>query len=104
MWLDLDIGSLLQVHVSQNDLRALLNAKIVHHPDRYMAHAFLSRELQHAAVRLDSHLRVRDHEGHGVLDAQPRQFMQGTRWQNYYITTKSVSFFFSLMEQGRFCR
>ena len=58
VWLDLDVGSLLQVHVSQDYLRALLNAEIVHHPDWYMAHALLGGELEHAAVRLDSHLRV----------------------------------------------
>ena len=45
MGLDLHIGSLLKVHVSQDDLRALLNAEIVHHPDGNVAHAFLRGEL-----------------------------------------------------------
>ena len=45
MRLDLHVGSLLKVHVSQDDLRALLNAEIVHHPDWNVAHALLRREL-----------------------------------------------------------
>ena len=45
MRLDLHVSSFLKVHVSQNYLRALLNAKIVHHPDRNVAHALLRREL-----------------------------------------------------------
>ena len=45
MRLYLHVSSLLKVHVSQNDLRALFNAKIVHHPDRNVAHALLRREL-----------------------------------------------------------
>ena len=43
--LDLYVGSLLKVHVSQDDLRALLYAEIVHHPDWNVAHALLRREL-----------------------------------------------------------
>jgi len=69
MRLNLHVGSLLEVHVPQNDLRTLLNAKVVHHPDGNVAHAFLSRELEHTTVGLDAHLRVGDHESHWVLDA-----------------------------------
>ena len=82
MGLDLDIGTFLQVHVSQDDFRALFNAQVMHHPDRYVAHALLSGELEHATVRLDAHLGVGDHECHGVLDAQPGELVQGARWQN----------------------
>ena len=56
--LDLDVGPFLQVHVPEDDLRALFNAKIVHHPDWYMAHAFLRRKFEDTAVSLDAHLRV----------------------------------------------
>ena len=45
MRLDLDVGALLKVHVSQDNLRALLYAEIVHHPDGNVAHALLRREL-----------------------------------------------------------
>ena len=45
MGLDLDIASLLKIHVSQDNLRALLNAEIVHHPDGNVAHALIRREL-----------------------------------------------------------
>lgn len=54
--LDLNVGSLIEVHVSQDDLGAFLDAQIIHHPDRDVAHAFLSRELKDATVGLDSHL------------------------------------------------
>ena len=77
MGLDLDVGALLQIHVPQDDLGALLNAEIVHHPDRNVAHALLGGELEHTTVGLQAHLAVRDHEGHGVLDAQASQFVQG---------------------------
>ena len=56
--LDLDIGTFLQVHIPQNDLGALFDAQVVHHPDRYVAHTLLGRELKDTAVRLDAHLRV----------------------------------------------
>lgn len=56
MRLDLNVGSLIEVHVSQDDLGAFLDAQIIHHPDRDVAHAFLSRELKDATVGLDSHL------------------------------------------------
>ena len=82
MGLDLDIGTFLQVHVSQDDLGALFHTQVVHHPDRYVAHAFLGGELEHTAVSLDAHLRVGDHECHGVLDAQPGKLVQGARWQD----------------------
>jgi hypothetical protein len=49
-----------------------------------MAHAFLSREFEHTAVSLDSHLGVRDHEGHGVLDAQTSQLVERRCWQDDY--------------------
>lgn len=42
VWLDLDERSLLQVHVSEDDLGAFADAEIVHHPDGNVAHAFLS--------------------------------------------------------------
>ena len=45
MWLDLHVGSLLKIHVPQDDLRALLNAEIVHHPDGDVAHALFRGEL-----------------------------------------------------------
>ena len=77
MRLNFDIGALLQIHVPQDDLRALLDAEIVHHPDRDVAHALLSGELEHTAVGLEAHLAVRDHEGHWVLDAQAGQLVQG---------------------------
>lgn len=70
-----DEGSLLQVHVSEDDLGAFAYAEVLHHPDRDVAHAFFSRELQHSAVGLDSHLGVRDHESHWVRDAQSRQLV-----------------------------
>ena len=38
---DLHISALLQVHVAQDDLAALLNTQVVHHPNRDVAHAFL---------------------------------------------------------------
>ena len=79
---DLHIGTFLEVHVTQNDFAALFNAQVVHHPDWDVAHALLSGELEHAAVRLDAHLGVGDHECHGVLDAQPGELVQGARWQN----------------------
>ena len=84
MRLDLDKSTLLKVHVSQDNLRALFDAQVVHHPDWDMAHAFLSREFEHTAVSLDSHLGVRDHEGHGVLDAQTCEFVERRCWQDDY--------------------
>ena len=77
MGLDLDVGTFLEVHVSQNDLGSLLNTKVVHHPDGNVAHAFLSRELEHTTVCLNAHLRVTYHESHRVLDAKSGQFMKG---------------------------
>lgn len=73
---DLDVGPLLQIHVSQDDLGALFDAQVVHHPNRDVAHALLRRELKHTAVGLQAHLRVRNHERHRVLDAHPRQFVE----------------------------
>ena len=53
---NLHIGTLLEVHVSQNDLAALFNAQVVHHPDGDVAHALLGGELEHTAVGFQAHL------------------------------------------------
>jgi len=82
--LDLDEGTLLKVHVSEDNLRAFFDAKVVHHPNRDMAHALLSGEFENTAVGLDAHLGVRDHEGHGVLDAKTSQFVKRRCWQDDY--------------------
>ena len=84
---DLDISTFIQVHISQDNLVALFDAQVVHHPDRYVAHAFLGRELEHAAVRLDALLGVRDHECHGVLDAHLGKLVQGAIWQDDFISS-----------------
>ena len=81
---NLHIGTFLQVHVTQNNLTALFNAQVVHHPDGDMAHALLSGELEHAAIGLQTHLRVRDHERHGVLDAQASKLVKRRGRQNDY--------------------
>jgi len=77
MRLDLHVSSFLKVHVPQNNLRALFNAEVVHHPNGNVAHTLLSREFEYTAVSLYAHLRVRDHEGHWVLNAETCQLVQG---------------------------
>ena len=69
MWSEFDIGTFLQFHVAEVDLRAFINAQIVHHLHRYVAHALLGRKLQASAISFHSHLRVRYHESCGVLNA-----------------------------------
>ena len=59
----------------------------MHHPDRYVAHTLLGRELEHAAVRLDALLGVGDHECHGVLNAHLGKLVQGAIWQDDFISS-----------------
>ena len=89
MGLDLDVGTFLQVHASQQDRRALSDAQVVHHPDWCVAHALLGRELEHAAVRPERQLGVLvvgDHECHGVLDAHLGKLLQGARRQDDFVS------------------
>lgn len=90
--LNLHVGSLLQVHVPQDDLRSFLDAEVVHHPDWDVAHSLLSGELEHAAISLDAHLRVANHEGHGVLDAQSGQLLEGRSRQDNLVSTVDLGF------------
>ena len=96
---DLDIGTFLHVHVSQDNLVALFDTQVMHHPDRYVAPAFLGGELEHAAVRLDALLGVGAHECHGVLDAHLGKLFQGAIWQDDFIS--SIEFRLSVTERGR---
>ena len=56
--LKLNSCSFLEVHISDNDFRAFFYAELIHHPDRNVAGALLSDELEIAAVGFDSHLRI----------------------------------------------
>ena len=73
---NLHIASFLQIHVTQDNFATLLNAQVVHHPDGDVAHAFFSREFKHTTEGLDSHLRVRNHKRHRVLNAEPGELVK----------------------------
>ena len=71
----------------------------MHHPDRYVAPAFLGGELEHAAVRLDALLGVGDHKSHGELDAHLGKLVQGASWQDDFIS--SIEFRLAVADRGR---
>ena len=55
---NLHIRALLQVHITQDNLTAFLDAEIVHHPDGNVAHALFRGEFEDTTKSLDAHLRV----------------------------------------------
>lgn len=84
MGLQYDELALLEVHRAEDDFGSLLQVEVVHHPVGQVAAALLCRELKHSRVGLLAHLRVAQHEEHGVCDAQTGELVERGRREDDY--------------------
>ena len=90
MRLQLHERAFLEVHVPDDDLGALFEEQVVHHPKRDVHIAFFRGEFKHTAKALLAELRVLNHKRHWVGDLQAPQLMQRTSRHDDYKYCKEI--------------